>query len=70
MKKLKLTNIERMSQTEMENVKGGKKNPIPYIYHKKPLVGDDRCWCSGFCGDTTAGRKQEGQHHSKMKSHK
>jgi len=45
-----------MSQTEMENVKRG--GPIPYIYHTKPLVGDDRCWCSGFCGSTTAGRIQ------------
>jgi len=66
MKNLKLTNLEKMQENEMKQIKGG---GLPYIYHAKPLVGDDRCWCAGFCGSTTAGRKQEGQNSSKMNSH-
>jgi len=44
-----LTNLERMSQTEMENVKGGLALPIHIEWNKK-----FKKLCLAFCG-----KKQE-----------
>jgi len=55
---LKLTNLERMSQTEMKNVKGGKYGIG--IDHQQAAGADSKCWCIAICtgeDNTHNGRK-------------
>ena len=53
---LKLTNLERMSQTEMKNVKGGRKWFIKIGRKDKT---DDSCLCHGYCTASSERASQE-----------
>jgi len=47
MKSLKLTNLNKMQQQEMQQIKGGEA-PFIYICHT-PRHGEPTCWCAGVC---------------------
>ena len=59
MKNLKLTNLERMQENEMTQVRGGifgmgKK----YLKHGKPDdYNGSACWCGGSCSDADTRKK-------------
>ncbi len=71
MKKIKLTNLERLEQKEMYEVKGG--GIIPHISHEQTATGD-ACWCIGFCSHSNNNvwnsRKQHVNNKSKNRSHR
>lgn len=65
MKNLKLSNLEKMQQKEMQQVKGGES--LPYIHYAK-TSGGERCWCAGTC-ESDGMRRQEGISNSRAHSY-